>query len=74
MEQQNESHKKEKQQLNAYAKYSSVGFQMISIIGVFAFAGYKLDESQKTKTSIYTGILSLIGVFISIYIVIKSLK
>ncbi|MFC5282265.1 AtpZ/AtpI family protein [Pedobacter alpinus] len=74
MNQEKEPFKKEKQQLNTYAKYSAIGFQMIGIIGVFAFAGYKIDEYQNTKTPIYTGILSLIGVFISIYIVIKSLK
>ena len=74
MNQEKEPYKKEKQQLNTYAKYSAIGFQMIGIIGAFTFAGYKIDESQNTKTPIYTGILSLIGVFISIYIVIKSLK
>ena len=74
MNQEKEPYKKEKQQLNTYAKYSAIGFQMIGIIGAFTFAGYKIDESQNTKTPIYTGILSLIGVFISIYIVIKCLK
>jgi ATP synthase protein I len=65
---------KEKPPLNSYIKYSGLGFQMIGVIGVFAFAGYKLDESQQTKTPIYTGILSLLGVLASLYIVLKGLK
>jgi ATP synthase protein I len=60
--------------LNAYAKYSSVGFQMIAIIGVFTFAGYKIDEAAHHQVKWVTAMLSLIGVFISLYIVIVSLK
>lgn len=74
MQNEKDNFKKEKQQLNAYAKYSAIGFQMIGVIGLFAFAGYKLDQAQQTKTPIYTGILSLVGVIISIYLVIRSLK
>ena len=60
--------------LNAYAKYSGLGFQMIAVIGVFAFAGYKIDESAHHQVKWATAALSLIGVFISLYIVIVSLK
>jgi len=60
--------------LNAYVKYSGLGFQMIAIIGVFAFAGYKIDESAHHQVRWVTAALSLIGVFISLYIVIVSLK
>ena len=60
--------------LNAYVKYSGLGFQMIAIIGVFAFAGYKIDESAHHQVKWVTAALSLAGVFISLYIVIVSLK
>ena len=60
--------------LDAYVKYSGLGFQMIAIIGVFAFAGYKIDESAHHQVRWVTAILSLVGVFISLYIVIVSLK
>jgi len=60
--------------LNAYVKYSGLGFQMIAIIGVFAFAGYKIDESAHHQVKWVTAALSLTGVFISLYIVIVSLK
>lgn len=60
--------------LNSYAKYSAMGFQMIAIIGVFTFIGYKIDISANHQTKWVTAILSLLGVFSSLYIVIRSLK
>lgn len=64
----------EKQPLNAYVKYSGLGFQMAGIIGAFAYVGYKLDQSQNTSMPIYTAILSLVGVAISLYFIFKGLK
>ena len=60
--------------MNAYAKYSSLGFQMIAIIGVFTYAGLKIDEHAHHEVKWVTAVLSLAGVFISLYIVIVSLK
>lgn len=60
--------------LNSYAKYSALGFQMIAIIGMFTFIGYKIDESANHSTKWVTAVLSLVGVFISLFIVIKSIK
>ncbi len=74
MEQKENKQKEEKQPLNAYVKYSGLGFQMIGIIGAFTFAGYKLDESQNNVTPIYTAALSLLGVVIALYFIFKGLK
>jgi F0F1-type ATP synthase assembly protein I len=63
-----------KNKLKSYVKYSGMVFQMIGIIGAFAFGGYKLDQHLQNKIPIYTAILSLLGVIISLYTVIKSLK
>ncbi|MEJ7557389.1 MAG: AtpZ/AtpI family protein [Pedobacter sp.] len=63
-----------KKQVNSFARYSSISFQMLATIGVFAFLGYKLDEYNNTKAPIYTAILSLIGVIISLYQVVKQLN
>jgi len=63
-----------KKGLNTFAKYSSISFQMIAIIGVFAFIGYKIDEHRRSKTLIITAIFSLIGVAISLYQVVKQLN
>lgn len=60
--------------LNAYAKYSSIGFQMVAVIGIFTFAGYKIDEAGKHEVKWATAALALIGVFIALFIVIRSVK
>jgi len=61
-------------QAGALAKFTGIAFQMVAVIGVFAFAGYKIDEAAAHQTKWVTAALSLIGVFISLYIVIKSVK
>jgi F0F1-type ATP synthase assembly protein I len=57
-----------------YAKYTGIAFQMFAIIGVFAFIGYEIDKAYNHSTKWVTAILSLTGIMISLYIVIKSLK
>lgn len=59
---------------NTYLKYSGLGFQMIAIIGLFTFIGYKIDKSAQHATQWVTAMMALIGVFIALYMVIRSLK
>jgi hypothetical protein len=59
---------------NSYFKFSGMALQMIVVIGLFAFAGYKIDESAHHSTKWVTAALSLTGVFISLYLVIRSIK
>jgi hypothetical protein len=61
-------------QTNNYMRFSSMGFQMVAIIGLFAYGGYKIDESAHHTVKWATAALSLIGVFISLYLVIRSIK
>jgi hypothetical protein len=58
--------------LNNYTKYAGMGFQMLAIIVIFAWAGMKLDERSGNEKKIYTAILSLIGVIIGIYTALKD--
>ena len=60
--------------LNDYVKYTGMGFQMIAIIGVFTYIGYRIDLSAQHQTKWVTAVLALIGVFISLYVVISSLR
>jgi F0F1-type ATP synthase assembly protein I len=60
--------------VNNYIKFSGIAFQMVAIIGVTTFIGYKIDEHARHSTQWVTAMLALIGVFISLYLVIKSLK
>jgi len=60
--------------LSKYAYYSGLGFQMIAIIGVFTFIGYKVDQNTNNPKPVFAAIFSLLGVCISLYTVIKSIK
>ncbi|WP_423146960.1 AtpZ/AtpI family protein [Rubrolithibacter danxiaensis] len=59
---------------NNYIRYSAAGFQMIVIIGVFTFIGYKIDENRSSETPLFTAGFSLLGVFIALYQVIRSIS
>jgi F0F1-type ATP synthase assembly protein I len=61
-----------KQQLNAYARYSSMAFQMLVIILAGVFGGFKLDHWLNSKP-VFTILLSLISVILAIYFVTKDL-
>jgi len=57
-----------------YVKYSGLGFQMLVIIGAFAYGGYRIDKAAHHSIQWVTCILSLTGVFIAIYLVIRSIR
>ena len=65
---------KKENRLSKYANYSGLGFQMIAIIGVFTYIGYKIDQNRESQKPIFTAVLSLIGVCVSLYSVIRSIK
>lgn len=58
--------------LNDYARYSSMAFQMLAIILLGVFGGVKADQWLNTKP-IFTLIFSLISVFLAIYFVTRDL-
>ena len=60
--------------IRKWAVFSGIAIQMGVTIGLGVFAGIKLDESFPNKYSAYTIIFSLLGVFISLYAVIKQLQ
>ena len=57
-----------------FAKYSSISFQMLATIGLFAYAGYELDKYWDNKSPIVTALMSVLGVIISLYQVVKQLN
>ena len=61
-----------KRQLNAYARYSGMAFQMLAIILLGVFGGFKLDEWLHTKP-ILTVLLSICSVILSVYYVTRDL-
>ena len=60
-------------QASNFAKYTGIAFQMLATIGLFTFIGYKIDENSGNTKSIYTAMLGLLGVIISLFMVIRSL-
>ena len=58
--------------LNDYAKYSSLAFQMIAIIGAGVFGGIKLDHWLKPKFPLFTVILSFSAVMLALYYSLKD--
>ena len=59
---------------NSYVKFTGLGFQMIAIIGGVTFAGYKIDQAAHHSTQWVTAVMALTGVFISLYLVIRSVR
>lgn len=60
--------------LNSYAKYSALAFQMIAIIGITTYIGYRIDVAYAHPVKWVTAILALAGVGISLFLVFRSLK
>ncbi len=63
-----------KKQATNFAKYSGIAFQMLATIGLFSFIGYKIDEHRESDKFIFTAILGLVGVIISLISVVRSLN
>lgn len=49
-----------------------MGFQMIVVILLFYWAGSKLDERSSVEKPVYTAILTVLGVFAGLYLVLKD--
>lgn len=69
----NESEKKDKKSpLFNYAKYSSIAFQMLVVIGAGVFGGVKLDQWTGLNFPVFTIVLSLASVAVAIYLSVKD--
>ena len=72
MSHKNQAQKKKKQ-LNNYARFSGIAFQMIAIIAIGAISGLKLDAKYPNKYGIYSIALSFTSVIIAIVFVIRRI-
>lgn len=66
-------HSEPKKQLNNYARYSGLAFQMFTIIGGAVWLGRSLDKYWELKFPVTTLILSLSSVILSMFFLIRSL-
>ena len=55
-----------------FIRFTALAFQLIGAIGFFSWLGYYLDQKYVSKTPWWTIGLSLFGVFISLYVVIRE--
>ena len=65
--------KENKQSLNAIARYSGMAFQMAGTIIACLFLGKWLDSKFPNRFPLFTVILTIIGVFLAMYFVVRSL-
>ena len=70
---QESNQKKPQKQLNNYVRYSSLAFQMLAIILVGVFGGMKLDQIISWDFPVFTVVLSILGVFGSMFFAVKDL-
>ncbi len=64
---------KEKNKFNNFIKYSSLGFEMAAIIAIGTWGGYKLDQWLNNEFKIFTLVLMVVSVIISIIYGTKNL-
>lgn len=57
---------------NALLRFSGMAFQMGVTIAACAIGGNELDKYQQNEKPIWTIVLSLIGIFASLYLVIRQ--
>lgn len=55
-----------------FAKYSNLALEMGAIIFVFVFGGTKLDMWINPENKTFTIILSLVGVFVALFVALKD--
>jgi F0F1-type ATP synthase assembly protein I len=74
MQEKKDPQKKWKQPLDSYTKYTGIAFQMIAIIGLGTFAGYRIDKWLQLHIPVFTIILILLSVALALYSVFRTLK
>jgi hypothetical protein len=61
------------QKANSFIKYSSLGFEMMAIIGGFTFLGYKIDQWMNNQFKGFTFGLMVLSVIIAVVYGTKNL-
>lgn len=68
------SSSQKKKQLNDYARYSAIGIQIAVFIFAATYGGVKLDAWLHLKVPVFTLLLSLLSVVMSMVYFFKSFK
>ena len=70
---QNHNNRESKGQLNKYARFSGMAFEMIAIIGVGTYFGIKLDQKFPNEYNLYSVALSFTSVIIALIFIIRRI-
>ena len=68
-----QSSRESQKQFSAYAKYSSLAIQMMLMIGIGTYGGFRVDKYLGWKFPVLTIVLSLLSVGFSIWYAVKDL-
>ena len=60
--------------LKQYAKYTGIAFQMMAIMAVSAWLGWKLDERLNFKFPVFTLTFIITAVGLVLYKIVRSLS
>ena len=63
-----------KNNLDSYARFSSIVLEMLIIIGGGTWLGHKIDENSTREFPLFTVILSMVSVAIALYVVIYQVN
>lgn len=69
-----ETEKKPKNTLNKFARLSGIAIQMGAIIFIGAYSGKLLDEKYPLNKKWFTIVLTLLGVVVALYTVLKQVN
>ena len=67
-----ENRKQKPNRFNAYAKYSSLGIQMMATIALGTYGGFRLDKYLGWRFPVFTVVFSLLSVGIAIWNAVKT--
>ncbi|MCE4566680.1 AtpZ/AtpI family protein [Maribellus sp. CM-23] len=62
-----------KNKFDNFVRYSSLGFEMMAIIGGFTFLGYKIDQWMANEFKGFTLVLAIFSVIVAIVYGTRSL-
>ncbi|MBN2728240.1 MAG: AtpZ/AtpI family protein [Bacteroidales bacterium] len=65
---------KKSKEVNKYARFTSIAFEMMAVIGGLTWLGVWLDTKTRAETPWFTIVLAPFSVIAALLLVIRSLK
>lgn len=59
--------------MKEYGKYSAIAFQLLAIVFLGTYVGYRIDMELPEVKPLFTVILSLLSIGIGLYVTLKDL-